>query len=226
MRHINSKHRDNANEESNVPSFTKVGLVNIVSNVKLKITEEGFCDNGILSNLANVSSNDTLWCFVTSFCRKGRFCRKYNQDNILSDFYELIPKATELLLRDNQQLCSLVMIYIPDHLVAFYQTGDRQARAELLAPIKDREITELEEKERGPLSYIVGYVLSKLEKKCWGKGKTNEELQVMLQNMKSPGTDNRIYCSLQPRWSCNAMQWFVEDFRNCRNSISKRFSQL
>ena len=98
------------------------------------------------------------------------------------------------------------MIYIPDHLVAFYQTGDRQARAELLAPIKDREITELEEKERGPLSYIVGYVLSKLEKKCWGKGKTNEELQVMLQNMKSPGTDNRIYCSLQPRWSCNAMQ--------------------
>ena len=59
MRHINSKHRDNANEESNVPSFTKVGLVNIVSNVKLKITEEGFCDNGILSNLANVSSNDT-----------------------------------------------------------------------------------------------------------------------------------------------------------------------
>ena len=57
MRHINLKHRDNANEESNMPSLTKVELVN---NVKLKIKEEGFCDNEILSNLANVSSNDTL----------------------------------------------------------------------------------------------------------------------------------------------------------------------
>ena len=186
-RHINSKHRDNANEESNVPSLTKVELVNIVNNVKLKITEEGFWDNEILSNLANVSSNDTLFDALLPLYE--RFCRKRNQDNLLLDFYELIPKSTELLLCDNQQVCSLVMIYIPDHLVAFYKTGVWQAR-QGASSTDQGEITELDEKERGPLSYIAGYVLSKLQKKCWGKGKTNEELQVMLQNMKSAGTDN------------------------------------
>ena len=81
------------------------------------------------------------------------------------------------------------MIYIPDYLVAFYKTGIRQAR-QGASSTDQGEITELDEKECGPLSYIAGYVLSKLQKKCWGKGKTNEELQVMLQNMKSAGTDN------------------------------------
>ena len=132
-----------------------------------------------------------------------RFCHKRNQDNLLSDFYELIPKATELLLCDNQQVCSLVMIYIPDHLVAFYKTGVQQARQG--ASTDQGEITELEEKEHGPLSYVAGYVLSKLQKKCWRKGKTNEELQVMLQNMKSPGIEP-LYCSSQQRWSSNTMQ--------------------
>ena len=78
-----------------MPSLTKVELVNIVNNVKLKITEEGFWDNEILSNLANVSSNDTLFDALLPLYE--RFCRKRNQDNFLSDFYELIPKATELL---------------------------------------------------------------------------------------------------------------------------------
>ena len=78
MRHINLKHRDNANEESNMPSLTKVELVN---NVKLKIKEEGFCDNEILSNLANVSSNDTLFDALLPLYE--RFCRKRSQDNLL-----------------------------------------------------------------------------------------------------------------------------------------------
>ena len=94
-RRINSKHHDVAHEESNVHSLTKVELVNIVKNVKLKITEEVFRYNYILPNLAKVSSNDTLFDALLPLYE--RFCRKRNQDNFLSDFYELIPKATELL---------------------------------------------------------------------------------------------------------------------------------
>ena len=76
--------------------------------------------------MTNVSSNDTL--VDALFPHYERFCRKRNQDDILSDFYEPIPKATELLICDNQQICSLVMIYIPDYLVAFDKTGVQQAR--------------------------------------------------------------------------------------------------
>ena len=67
------------------------------------------------------------------------------------------------------------MIYIPDHLVAFHKTGVRQAW-QGASSTDQGEITELDKKERGPLSYIAGYVLTKLQKKCWAKGKTNEEL--------------------------------------------------
>ena len=42
---------------------------------------------------------------------------------------------------------------------------------------------DLSEHERGPLSYIAGYILEKLQKKC--SSKPNDELQTILENMKS-----------------------------------------
>ena len=46
--------------------------------------------------------------------------------------------------------------------------------------------SKLDPIERGPLNYIAGYVVSKLFQASKKKGgKTNEELNLLLQNMKS-----------------------------------------
>ena len=50
---------------------------------------------------------------------------------------------------------------------------------------------ELDPAERGPLSYVAGYVVPKLYQTCRRKkDKCNEELQALLQNMKSTEAPN------------------------------------
>ena len=46
----------------------------------------------------------------------------------------------------------------------------------------------LSEHERGPLSYIAGYILAKLQKQC--SSKPDDELQTLLENMNCPGIEN------------------------------------
>ena len=70
------------------------------------------------------------------------------------DLYEVILKSTVFLQSDNQQLCSLIMISITDHLVSLFKKSQHQPAS------GQKGITELSEVERGPLSYIAGYVLS------------------------------------------------------------------
>ena len=50
-------------------------------------------------------------------------------------------------------------------------------------------LSRLDENERGPLSYIPGYVLSNLKKKS--KNKPNDELQIILEHMTNSGEENR-----------------------------------
>ncbi len=97
----------------------------------------------------------------------------------LMDFYELIPMSSVLLQCNNQQLCSLIMISIPDHLVSLFKKSQQQPATE------QKDVSELSEIERGPLSYIAGYVLSQLRKKS-----SNDELQLLLQSMMCPSSEN------------------------------------
>jgi hypothetical protein len=53
--------------------------------------------------------------------------------------------------------------------------------------------SELNEHERGPLSYIAGYVLSNLKKKSVQK--KNDELQTILQTMICPDVENSYVAS-------------------------------
>ena len=66
------------------------------------------------------------------------------------DFYELIPKSSVLFQCDDQQLCSLIMISIPDHLVSLFKQSQQQPA------IEEKDASELSEIERSPLSYIAG----------------------------------------------------------------------
>jgi hypothetical protein len=74
------------------------------------------------------------------------------------------------------------MISITDHLVTLskgFTTGSGHAGIS----------SELNENERGPLSYILAwYVLSNLKKKS--KSKANDELQIFLEHMISSGLEN------------------------------------
>lgn len=176
-RHVYAKHRSKDASNENAPSLTKDKLVTIVNKVKAKVTKEDYWDTKITSDLAKITSNDNLYKAILPIYE--RFCRKRNQDNFLMEFYELIPESIALLKCENQPLCSLIMISIPDHLVALFKSSSGNP---------EQNVAELSEHERGPLMYVAGYVLSKLQKQC--SSKRNEELQVMLLSMKCVGVKN------------------------------------
>ena len=182
---LKRKHSNKAN--ANIPSLTNDKLTSIVNKVKVNIMNEGFWDTKLTSDLAKVTSNENLFKAVSPIYQ--RFCKKRNQDNFLMEFYELIPKSTALLECENQPLCSLVMISIPDHLVALFKTScGEQNPCPSSESTDPKHVTALSEHEHGPLSYIAGYVLAKLQKQC--SSKPNESLQVILQRMKRPSVGN------------------------------------
>ena len=181
-RHVNSKHRDKGYEASkDLPELTKDGLISIVNKIKLNITNEGYWDKQMTSDLKKIASNDSLFDAVLPIYK--RFCVKRNQDKFLTDFYELIPTSSALFKCANQPLCSLVMISMTDHLVALLKSHNNSEQI-----TSSSKPLDLSEHERGPLSYIAGYILAKLQKQC--SSKPNDELQTLLQNMKCPGIEN------------------------------------
>ena len=184
-RHVNSKHRDKGCKASNldIPALTKDGLCSIVNKIKLNIRNEGYWDQQITSDLENIASNDSLFDAVQPIYQ--RFCIKRNQDKFLTEFYELIPTSSGILNCENQPLCSLVMISMTDHLVALFKSDHN---IEQTTSSSSSKPLDLSEHERGPLSYIAGYILAKLQKQC--SSKPNDELQTLLQNMKCPGIEN------------------------------------
>ena len=154
-RHVNAKHGSKAN--ASIPSLTNDELTSIVNKVKANLTNEGYWDIEITSDLAKVTSNDKLFKAVSPIYQ--RFCKKRNQDNFLMEFYELIPKSTALLKCENQPLCSLVVISIPDHLVALFKSSyGKQKSCPPGESTDPKNVTALSEHEHGPLSYIAGYV--------------------------------------------------------------------
>ena len=105
------------------------------------------------------------------------------------EFYELTPKSTALLKCKNQPLCSLVMISIPDHLVALFKSSyGKQKSCPPGKRTDPKHETALSKHEHGPLSYIAGYVLAKLQKQC--SSKPNEDLLVILQSIKPLSVEN------------------------------------
>ena len=72
-RHVNSKHRDKGYEASkDIPALTKDGLISIVNKIKLNITNEGYWDKQITSDLKKITSNDSLFDVVLPIYK--RFC--------------------------------------------------------------------------------------------------------------------------------------------------------
>ena len=161
-RHLNSKHRDKGYKASkDIAALTKDGLISIVNKINLNIMNEGYWDKQITSDLKKITSNDSLFDAVLPIYK--RFCIKRNQDKFLTEFYELIPTSSALFKCANQPLCSLVMISMTDHLVALFKSDHN---SEQITSGSSNKSLDVSEHERGPLSYIAGYILAKLQKQC------------------------------------------------------------
>ena len=183
-RHTRSKHPDDKQDKT-CAAFTKEAVASIIESIKVKLKEENLYGTEIMASLATVSSTDALFDALRPLYTT--FCRKNNQDKLLECFYGLIPRSCDLLSCDNYKVANLVFIHIPEHLVGFY--NNKESSSEASTP------TQLNPAERGPLSYVAGYVLSKLfqlNKKNKQRNHSNEGLQALLHAMKSAETNNYI----------------------------------
>ena len=119
-----------------------------------------------------------------------KFCRRNSIDTLLESFYGLIPRSCELLNCSDYRIANLVLVQIPDHLASYYEINRTVGTTEGSSTTSSEK--EFNPEERGLLSYLDGYVVSKLRKTCArSKDKNNEELLSLRQNMKpSEGLTN------------------------------------
>ena len=82
------------------------------------------------------------------------------------------------------------MIEIPDRLAGFFKVCQNRENSCTTTASNDWKI---EPSEQGPLSYIAGYIVSKLyQKSRFKKNDANEEFQALLQSLKSDDLDNNF----------------------------------
>ena len=179
-KHTNSKHADpDVTHKNNLDKDTVDGFVEAI---KARIIDEGLYDNKTTTALKAVKTTEALFTALLPIYET--FCKKKNQDKLLETFYGLIPRSGELLKCDDYRIANLILIQLPDFLVGFYKTST-------IKITQDDTPATLEPAERGPLSYIAGYIVSKLvHKNRTKKGQSNAEIQALLQVMKSTETAN------------------------------------
>ena len=93
------------------------------------------------------------------------------------------------------------MIHLPDHLVGFYHKNKGQTTQTVVSEedttSQMTSISGINPAEHGPLTYVAGYVVAKLFQTSKRAKKPNEELQSLLQSMRS--LDQSSYISARTR---------------------------
>jgi hypothetical protein len=125
-------------------------IVSIVESIKSDLLEKDYYGKEIQNGLKNIVGGEA-------------FCRKKNMDKLLESFYGLIPRSCELLNCDDYRVANLVMVQIPEYLASYYEINPTGATTESSSNASKQEI---DPDERGPLSYLARYVVSKLHKTC------------------------------------------------------------
>jgi hypothetical protein len=153
-----------------------------VNTIKNKIKKDDLYGKDINDKLSSISASGSGALLDAILPLYKKFCLKKNEDKFLESFYGLIPKSCQLLGCDDYKVANLVMIELPEHLIGHHNTTQETDN-----PTPQSEsITKIDPAESGPLSYIAGYVVSKLySANKRNKGQDNEKLQAILQNMKS-----------------------------------------
>ena len=180
-RHFNSKHGQVPVEQSLIlKSFSFETVASIIESIKTKITKEKLYGLEMCTAIEKATATKALFDALHPLF--ATFCKKKNQDKLVESFFALIRRSCDLLNCKDYKVSNLIMIHVPDHLVGFYHTSSKEHTGET----ESSKIKKLDPAERGPLAYVAGYVVSKLFQKSKRKsGNQNEELQSLLQSMKS-----------------------------------------
>ena len=196
-RHTRAKHIDKKPEkELPTPIDSKVvtELVNKAINSILKSKLYG--DTGLAKLEENIIVNPTE-IFIKSLKELySDYCAKTDRDKLVQKFYKLMPDSAKMLTGLSPEISifviNLIMVHIPDLLVAFHKRG--------CVSVKEKELNvadckSFERSEYGPLPYIAGYIIAKmLRKSKVSKNQTPEkaELQLLFSSMKSSNENEYI----------------------------------
>ena len=193
-RHANAKHAEESPStlpvESDMTILSIENLSEIIEAIKTRLVADDLYGVEINNFIKNASCSKALFDDVLPLYTK--FCRKKNHDKLLEQFYSLLPNASKYLNCTNSNAANIIMIELPDHLVGHYKLGQERGRGESeQAKTKPTGDIKLDPRENDPLSYVAGFVLSKLfQKYKRTHTKPNEELQKLLQSLKSTEVEN------------------------------------
>ena len=190
-RHTNSKHHESvpqlSTESGNCLSLED--LVGIVESIKTNLIAGDLYEEAINTAIKNASCSEELFTSVLPLYEV--FCRKKNQNKLLEEFYGLILDASKYLNCPDANAACIIMIEIPDRLAGYFKLRRIREQSEI-RPTVTSDI-KLDPSERGPLSYIAGYIVSKLYQKTRNrKNECDSELQALLQSLKSTRQDNEF----------------------------------
>ena len=158
-KHTNSKHREAAVdfEDCEKSRLTFESLAGIVEAIKTSLCTDDLYGTELIAGVKIASYSKALFDAVLWLYEK--FCCKKNQGRLLEKFYGLILDASTYLNCPNSHAANVIMIEIPDRLAAFFKQNRDEARTTTACDLK------LDPSEHGPLSYIAGYIVSKLYQK-------------------------------------------------------------
>jgi hypothetical protein len=193
-KHKNSKHQEADTEPGNTDNENCLlfeSLAGIVESIKTNLIAEDLYGSEINTAIKSASCSEAFFAAVLPLYNK--FSRKKNQDKLLEEFYGLIHNASKYLNCPDSKAASLIMIEIPDRLVGFFKVCQTREEARFKPATAMKSDIKLDPSEHGPLSYIAGYIVSKLYQKVRKRGNEGDpDLQALLQALKSAGQDNNF----------------------------------
>jgi hypothetical protein len=198
-KHIRAKHEQKLNE-STTQFLTMKDVENMLTKAIAKITEDLYRETACICT--NLKPSQLCLDHMDKLCRQ--FMKKSDQDCLVHRLYKLlVDEPVKLVIvsytKDHKwshlqivTAVNLLFIHIPELLVAAWK--------DKLGQESKTPETEITEKEYGPLSYLMGSVISKMfrtskyKKNSRSGDENNEELKMLLQSLKVP--DNEYIKSL------------------------------
>ena len=163
-------------------------LTGIVKAIKTSLITADLYGPKINDAFKKAACSKTLFDYVLPLYDKF-YCKK-NQDKLLEDFYGLIPNAHKYSNCPDSNATTIIMIEISDRLAGFFKVSQNRENSCTTTASNDLKI---EPSEQGVLSYIAGYIVSKLFQKSRCKNNdANEEFQALLQSLKSDDSGNNF----------------------------------
>ena len=221
-RHTNSKHREAATnlatEDTEENRLSLESLAGIVEAIKTSLITEDLYGPEINTAVMNASCTKfclTLCCHYVrnSAARKTKTnCLKHSTD---------CPDSNA---------ASMIMIEIPDRLVGFSKVCQNREEAITKPTTTSTVNLKIDQSELGPLSYVAGYIVSKLYQKYRNrKNEYDEELLAPLQSLKSTESDNN-FIQARSRGGlvapCHHLVGIVEETKICFRKMLARVNKF